>query len=230
MGDRILGRWKHRGFVGERYEGLSGRLRFLWQHFVIRTDFVLVAERDNPLLRVSPEQTLELIRVNDWAAFAPFSAELDAAYHPGYAEAWRRIFAWGESLVIARDGGRVAGFGWLQTGTPDGINCPYAKVFAGEYRVLRVGVLPGFRRRSVNTRFYAQLLERLFSEGGKRVYVDCAKDNLPSLRAQVKAGFRPVGEIRIVGELLGGRASWWRPLALPDEIRKAVVKHVVVAP
>ena len=72
-----------------------------------------------------------------------------------------------------------------------------------------------FRRHGVNTRFYQQVLKELFARGASRVWIDCTKDNWPSLKAQLRAGFRPIGEIAVCGLLLGGRAIWWRPARLP---------------
>jgi ribosomal protein S18 acetylase RimI-like enzyme len=68
----------------------------------------------------------------------------------GYAARWRDALSWGEELVLALRDGRVAGFGWVQVGTPEGVGCHYATMLAGEFRVLRVGVLPACRRQGVN--------------------------------------------------------------------------------
>jgi ribosomal protein S18 acetylase RimI-like enzyme len=220
MPNAVLQRWRRRGFVGPRYAGWLGKLRLLLQHTLYRTDVVLVAEPSDPLLSVAAGERLALRRIQTWNAFTPFASELDAGFHPGYGKAWQAVFGWGETLVVALQGERLAGFGWLQTGTRDGVPCPYGRVFEGEYRILRVGVLPAFRRQAINTRFYAQLLEELFAAGAKRVYIDCTKDNLPSLRAQIRAGFRPVGELRVAGVLLGGSASWWQPLTLDPALRE----------
>ena len=210
MLEKLIGAWRNRGFVGPRYEGPVGRLRFLWHRLVVRTDVVLVAERGEVRPPAPPRPELALQWAESWDAFAPWAAELDSAYHPGYAKKWREIFDWGERVALVLSGGRLAGFGWIQTGTPDGVACSYGRVFAGEFRVLRVGVLPDFRRQGINTWFYARLLEELFSRGATRVYVDCDEDNAPSLRAQIAAGFRPIGALRVAGLLFGGSASWWR--------------------
>ena len=189
----------------------------------MRTDVLLVATPDTVAQATSelnPAVSLRL--VENSADFARFVSEFDAGYYPGYTASWQAIWGWGETLALALVNDRVAGFGWLQTGVPGGFGCPYACLFPGEFRVVRVGVLPSYRGRGVNTTFYHLLLRHLFSQRVSRVYIDCAKDNLPSLKAQLRAGFQPIGEMTVLGPMLGGhfiRLKWKR--VAPDGGGKA---------
>lgn len=208
---RLLARLRTRGFVGPRYEGAAGRLRFLVQELVARREVVLVLDADDALPPPPPAaETIALRAIRTTTELEPFEREVDAAYHAGYAARWREALGWGEELVLALRGGRVAGFGWVQVGTREGVGCHYTTVLAGEFRVLRVGVLPAFRRTGVNGAFYALLLRELRARGAHRVYIDCARDNLPSLRAQIRAGFRPIAELDVRGPLLGRGCVRWR--------------------
>lgn len=205
---RFFDRWRRRGFTGPRYSGVGGRLRFLYQHFVGRTDIVLVARSEDVRPRIEKPQGLTVRLITRWEDFSPFAAAIDAEYHAGYAGAWQRNFGWGEQLALALLDDQVAGFGWVQFGAPEGRPCDYALLWEQDRRVLRVGVLPSQRGRGVNTRFYALLLDQLFAAGAVRILIDCARDNIPSLRAQIKAGFRPIASLRVRSDLLGGGVAW----------------------
>jgi RimJ/RimL family protein N-acetyltransferase len=89
----------------------------------------------------------------------------------------------------------------------------------GEFRILRVGVLPAYRRQGINAGFYALLLRKLFSEGARRVYIDSSRNNVASLRAQRRAGFRTVGEILVRGRLLGSGVIRWR--SAPEQLTRS---------
>jgi RimJ/RimL family protein N-acetyltransferase len=206
---RLWIRFARRGFVGPRYEGIVGRLRFLLQELVAHVEVVLIAEPDARTSVEPSDVDMDLIFLQTWDQFAAYEPEIAAAYYPGYADRWKDAFESGEQLILACVNGRVAGFGWLQTGTPEGVPCHYTRVLPDEYRILRVGVLPAFRRRGVNTSFYMLLLRVLAQRGARRVYIDCNKDNVPSLKAQMRAGFRPIGEIRVPGRLFPGAAVRW---------------------
>jgi ribosomal protein S18 acetylase RimI-like enzyme len=184
-------------------------VRQAYQALFTRREVILIAERDDASAPTGDDVPLTLRIVRSHPELEPWAAVVDAAYHPGYAEAWRAPLEWGEQLVLATVGEEVLGFGWLQVGTKDGLGCYYGKTFLDEYRVLRVGVLPAFRRRGVNRSFYRHLLRDLFSRGARRVYVDCARDNIPSLKAQLAAGFRPVAEIEVRGPILGENFVRW---------------------
>lgn len=208
-----IARFRNRGFVGPRYTGIVGKLRLLHQHWLVRTDVVLIATpegKNRPPKEANP--SVSLLLVKEYVNFEQYIPEFESEYYPGYASTWRHLFEWGETLALALLNGRVAGFGWLQEGTPEGLRCYYGCLFANEYRVLRVGVLPSYRRRGVNTTFYVLLLRHLFRSGVTRVYVDCNKDNIPSLKAQIRGGFRPIGEITVL-PLLDRHFIRWKPLS-----------------
>lgn len=210
----LLDRLRTRGFVGPAYSGLLGKARFAFEEFVARREVVLVVEPEGFTDSDAPTAGIDLVSVNSWQALAPFADELDAGYHAGYVAKWRAPFDRGEKLFLALRSGRVAGFGWLQTGTSEGVRCHYGLIKLGEFRILRVGVLPSFRRQGVNVAFYSLLLRELFSHGARRVYIDSSRNNIPSLRAQRRAGFRPLREILVRGRLFGNG------LILLDEVEK----------
>jgi GNAT superfamily N-acetyltransferase len=212
---RLFDRWRRRGFVGPRYEGIIGRLRFLYQHFVTRTDIVLLARSDVWTPQIGQPSELVLQWIDRWEDLTPYAPALDAEYFEGFTRGWQPIFGWGEKLALAMLDDRVAGFGWVQTGSAEGLFCEYTLLWEGDRRVLRVGVLPSQRGRGVNTRFYSLLLDQLFSSGAGRVLIDCTVDNVPSLRAQMKAGFRPIGALHIRGAALGSGVVW-RPIRPGD--------------
>lgn len=206
----IVHRFRTRGLVGPAYRGVVGKARLAFEELVARREVVLVAEPANLADDTAETARLELLFVRSFTELAKHADEIDAAYHAGYTARWRAAFDRGEELVLGLRDGRVAGFGWVQTGTEGGIRCHYRVIKSGEVRILRVGVLPSFRRRGVNTAFYVLLLKELFSRGARRIFIDCSSNNLPSLRAQLRAGFRPVATILVRGSLLGGGVMRWQ--------------------
>jgi len=206
---RLMARISRRGFVGPRFDGIAGKIRFAYQYLVGRHEVVLVAEPHT----FHPEQeagpALQLQFIERWEDFIPYRSHFDEAYYPGYVDGWRDVFEWKQELVIALIDGVAAGFGWVQRGAPAGVACHYGPLREGEYRILRVGVLPQYRRRGVNTAFYTMVLRALFARGAMRVYVDCSRDNAPSLRAQLKSGFRAIGELYVRGRLRRGDEVRW---------------------
>ena len=57
-------------------------------------------------------------------------------------EPWRDPFTWGETAAVGTVDGAAACFAWLQRGTPEGFPTYYNRIFGGEARILRVGVVP----------------------------------------------------------------------------------------
>jgi RimJ/RimL family protein N-acetyltransferase len=205
-------RFSRRGFVGPRFEGWRGRLRFVFQELVWRRDVMLVA---TPASAVPPasaalEPGLTLDYPPNHAALAPLAATLDAEYFPGFTARLREPFEWGETLVLLRNGERVLGFAWLQRGSPAGTPYYAGVLMPGDVRVLRVGVVPSQRRRGYLTALLVLLLQELFRTGASRVVAECSRDNLPSLRGFRAAGYQPVGELTVLGPLLGRFIRWER--------------------
>ena len=58
----------------------------------------------------------------------------------------------------------------------------------------------------------ALLGARLLDDGMRRVFVDCARNNVVSLKGLVGAGSSPVGRLWVVGEMTGRPLYRWRPL------------------
>lgn len=190
---------RRKGFVGPRYEGMRGKLRFLLESIVWRREIVFAATPES--FRAVPHPggpALEFHLARRFDDLERFRSDLDAEYYPGYIEAWRGPFTWGEQAVVGTLGSRAACFAWMQFGTAEGYSTYYGRLLEREARVLRVGVAPSFRRGGVNKRLNHHLLERLFGSGHTRVYIECYRNNLPSVRTFLRVGYLPLGELSVV--------------------------------
>ena len=195
----LAARLQRRGFDGPFYRGFRGKLRFALESTVARTEIVFIATPES--FAAAPRPTgpdLELHPAECFADLEPFRAGLEAEYHPGYIDSWSAPFTWGERAVVGTVGGRVACYNWMQFGTRQGFPTYWGRMFEGEARVLRGGVVPAFRRGGLNTLMKHRLLEQFFSQGMSRVYAECYKYNVPSVRTLLKIGFYPVGLIRVL--------------------------------
>ena len=133
------------------------------------------------------------------------------------------------ALGLIRD--EVAGFYWIQDGTPAGNHCYYGVLLKGDARILRAGVVPSRRRQGVYTQLTRDLLYHLTEQGVRRVYVECTERNIASLRAHVRAGFRPIGCIRVVGgALAAAHVRWGSPDRLIDDLSQEGVPIPRLAP
>jgi GNAT superfamily N-acetyltransferase len=211
-----------RGFVGPRYRGLAGGFRFLMQALVYRTEVVLQVARWDPIPQAVDAETMEIRWVTRFAELAPYHKELEGAYYPGFVDAWRAPFSWGERVALGLVSGRVVAFVWAQPGSAAGAICWFGPVLDRECRVSRMGVLPSARGRAYLTRFLALLLPELLAEGYDRVYSEVVLDNEPSLKAHLRTGFRAIGLVGVAGRLLGGRAIVWK--AVPDSVAKKLAR------
>jgi ribosomal protein S18 acetylase RimI-like enzyme len=201
----LLARFQKKGFEGPYYRGILGKARFLLESVGWRTEFVFAGTRESLALACPLRSTkLILARVTSFSELETFRGELEREYYQGYLEAWRRPFTWGEQLVIGTVDGRIAAFAWVQRGTQEGFPTYYGRLFESDARILRVGVVPSFRRQGLNSAMMHGLLERLLAEGFRRVFAESHKYNVPSVRTFLKVGFRAVGAIRIV-TVPGGR-------------------------
>jgi RimJ/RimL family protein N-acetyltransferase len=126
---------------------------------------------------------------------------MERAYHRDFSKEWKEKFSWGMTLTLAMLDERVTGFGWYQDGKLKA-KCHYIQLTDGEYRAVGGGVLPDFRGQRVHTSRYKLLVEKLFSLGAKRIYIDVYEENIPSLKGQVSAGFRELGRIHVVNTRL----------------------------
>jgi RimJ/RimL family protein N-acetyltransferase len=196
---RMLDRFRSMGFEGPYYRGVRGKARFLFESIAWRTEFVFEGTRESvALVRPPPPAHLVLTTVTSFAELEIFRSELDTEFYAGYIEAWRNPFTWGERAVIGTVGSRIAAFAWVQRGTAKGFPTYYGRLFEQDARILRVGVVPTFRRQGLNSAMMRGLLDRLLAEGCRRVFAESHKYNLPSVRTFLKVGFRAVGAIRVV--------------------------------
>lgn len=222
---RLAAKLQKKGFVGPYYAGARGKLRFLLESTVARQEIIFVATPESFSAVPAPSgPPLVLHPVGAFEDFEPFRAQVEEEFFPGYTQAWREPFTWGEEAVVGTVDGRAASYNWMQYGTPEGFPTYYGRMFAGEARILRGGVLPSFRRGGLNTLMKYRLLEGFFASGRTRVYAECYKYNLPSVRTLLRIGFRPVGVLSVI-ELPGLRSFVrWSPLQdiLPEFSRLGI--------
>ena len=204
------------GLVGPHYDGLLGKLRLVWEHFVIRTEIVSIATRDSVFepTGVGPPH-MHLRRIANFAELEQYRDYFDASYYPGFTAKWATPFTWGETLFFGVVDDTVTAFRWVQWGAASGRFCYYGPLLENEARMLRGGALPAFRRQGMYARFNWVLLQHVFNEGIERVYIDCYRGNVAALKGQIRAGFRPVALIRVIPALGRGPFIRWRPF--PEE-------------
>ena len=221
----LLRSLRARGFVGPRYEGLTGKLRFLAQALICRTEVVLHIARKDPLPPLADTGDLEVRWIRRFEDLAPFRDELERAYYPGLLDTWRAPFTWGERVALGLAAGKVVVFVWAQSGGGRGSVGWFGPLLDGECRVSRMGVLPAERGRAYLSRFLTLLLPQLFAEGHERVFSEVVIDNEPSLKAHLRTGFKAIGLARVAGSLLGGRVVLWR--AVPDDVARMLERLAV---
>lgn len=203
--------YRKRGFVGPRYRGILGKLRFAIEHLVKRTDVVSVATPESFLaVAPPPGPSIEVHWIDSPEGLRPHTGQFESEYYPGFLDSWWAAFKWGETLILGTVDDRVAAFVWLQQGTDEGLRFPWGCLLPGDARMVRGGVLPSFRRQGVNTRFKYLALKATLDRGAHRVHIDCHRNNRVSLKSQIRAGFRPVGEMTVLGPLLGRNFVRWK--------------------
>jgi GNAT superfamily N-acetyltransferase len=196
---QLFDRLAHRGFEGPLYTGFRGKARFLFESVVGRTDLVFVATTKTVTNLVVPNAIgLQLQTAANFTDLKKFREALDAEYYFGYVERWRAPFTWGERAAVGTVDGSLASFAWIQDGTSGGFPTYYGRLLEREARILRLGVLPSFRRRGLSALTLSLILESLFASGVERVYIECHRYNLPSVRSFLRSGFRPIGAISVV--------------------------------
>ena len=200
MGVRdLLLRARRMGFEGPFYTGVTGKLRFVLESTVSRDEIIFVATPGSPAAaHVKSVAGLEVREAQSHQELGVFAADVDHEYYPGCFDGWQAPFTWGERAMVATIEGKLAGVAWVQRGTADGFPTYYNRLLAGDARILRVGVLPSFRRRGVNSALLAATLTHLFASGATRVYIECYKRNTPSLRSFLRVGFSAVGLIQVI--------------------------------
>jgi hypothetical protein len=216
----LFDRLAKRGFQGPFYSGVAGKARFVFESVVGRTDLVFAASPKTVTGTVANARRLRLDTVSSFRELEKFRATLDTNYHPGYVDRWRAPFTWGEHAAIGTIDGQLVSFAWIQYGSPNGFPTYYGRLLQNEARILRLGVLPSNRRLGLSGITLSLLLQSLFGSGIERAYIECHKNNLPSVRSFLSAGFRPIGAITVI-ELPAIRGFVrWKPLQpIVDEFR-----------
>jgi GNAT superfamily N-acetyltransferase len=192
-------RLRSMGFEGPAYRGVRGKLRFVLESTLWREEIVFVATRESfEAAGDAPGPTVELVAIAGFEELAPFAAQLEGHYYPGYLERWRGPFSWGERAVLALLDGEVAAYNFYQTGTAAGAPTYWGRLLADDMRTLRAAVMPPFRRRGVNRMMKRKLLRTFFESGKTRVYAECYRNNVPSARSFIAAGYKPIGELKVI--------------------------------
>lgn len=208
----LLARFQTMGFEGPFYRGLRGKARFILESVAWRTEFIFAGTRDSlASVPPPPPAPLTIAAISSFAELEIFRTQLEAEYYSGYLDSWRRPFGWGEQVMVGTIDGRIAAFAWVQRGTPEGFPTYYNRLFQSDARILRVGVVPTFRRQGLNSAMMRALLERLLTEGFGRVFAESHKYNVPSVRTFLRVGFRPVGSITVLTIPGEGEFVRWSP-------------------
>ena len=218
----LLDRIQRVGFEGPFYRGLTGKARFVFETVGWRTEFIFVGTKESMAAARATSRPIQLSlrTIKSFTALEKFRAELDAEYYAGYTDQWRAPFTWGEQVVLGLVGERLAGFAWLQRGSAEGFPIYYGRLYEKDARILRVGVVPSFRRQGVNAGMMRELLASLLNEGFERVFAESHKFNLPSVRTFLGAGFRAASVIRVVSiPGSGEHVRWLAPTAVERHLR-----------
>ena len=215
-----LRRLTRRGYAGPSYQGLLGKLRFAWEESVWHEEIVWYATPGTWSAVAAPSLAgLELHAIQGPEAMDDVRGVFEREYYAGCLDEWARYFSWGERVVLARRSGQPVGFNWYQLGTQEGFQTFYGALFEDDGRVCRGGVFPSMRQQGINTKMKWLLLKRLFDGGVRRVYADCSRGNVASVRALAHAGFRPFGMLGTAS--IGGRVYVrWKPVTpVLEELR-----------
>ena len=206
----LLARFQKTGFEGPFYRGVRGKARFLFESIAWRTEFIFAGTRESFASVRAPASTpVTLTQVTSFEELEIFRSQLEEEYFHGYLETWRSPFTWGERVVIGTISGRLAAFAWVQRGTQEGFATPYGRLFEKDARILRVGVVPTFRRQGLNSTLMRGVLEGLLGEGFERVFAESHKYNVPSVRTFLRVGFRAVAAITVMTVPGGGEYIRW---------------------
>lgn len=210
----LRARIRSMGFEGPYYGGLRGKFRFLFERVAWRQEIVFLGTCESfvGVPRPSSPQ-LKLRIVTSFDGLEALRAQLDAQYYDGFLDTWRRPFGWGEHLALGLLAGEVAAFAWVQRGNAVGFATYYGRLLEGDARILRVGVVPAFRRQGVNSAMMYSILERLIGEGSQRVFAESHRYNLPSVRTFQKVGFRAIAALTVFSLPGGGDFVHWRSAA-----------------
>ncbi|HEX6384007.1 MAG TPA: GNAT family N-acetyltransferase [Anaerolineae bacterium] len=99
--------------------------------------------------------------------------------------------------------GELASYCWISQGVEQvGEMERTIRLPAGEAYIWDCATLPAYRRQGLYTALLCLMVQRLAAEGLQRIWIGANLDNLPSLRAFARAGFRPVLTLTY-GRLLG---------------------------
>lgn len=227
---RLPRRLRGRGFVGPRYDGLRGRLRFIAQVLLYRTEVVLQASRSDPPFARPGQGDMKALWLTRYEELQSYREQIEREYHEGFLDSWRGPFEWGERVALALVDERVVAFVWAQPGSADGGVCRYGPVLEHECRLLRMGVVPALRGNNYLARFLAVLLPQLYAQGYDHLYSEVGVDNEPSLKAHLRVGFRPIGLVGVTGRLLGGRAVVWKAISRDAQARFSTMVGGIMGP
>ena len=202
-------RYKLKGFIGPKYHGFYGKLKLFMQAWTGHVEIVSCAEHGTwkmNLEKLNPRIRIEFIEEFDGSV--KYLEEMSRAYHKDFRSDWEKFFSWGQILCVALLEEKFASFVWIQDGRKRA-KCHYIRLRPGEYRLVRGGVLPGFRNQNVHATRHSLALSQLFTNGATRVYIDAFADNEYSWKGQFSAGYQEMGRIFVKKTITGKEYVRW---------------------
>lgn len=199
------------GFVGPHYQGLFGKLRFVWERLILASEVLFVVDAKSVPVDKAPRVDFDVHWLQSAEDLESYIGSINAAYYPGYADRMRLQFSWGEQLMLAVVERDLAGFIWLQAGSERPTMTYFGPLLNGEGRLLRAAVLPAFRGQGIYTALLTKVLNVLLDGEFRTVYIDCSLHNVAAYRAHLATGFRPLALARVM-RCLGRKpfVSWRR--------------------
>jgi RimJ/RimL family protein N-acetyltransferase len=187
---------KHRGYVGPRYDGLYGKIRQFFDSKFGHYEIISYAEPEWWQPSLEPDPNISISPISSFSDAKVFLPIMQNAYHRSFENRWISYFSRGQFLVISFYLNELSSFIWLQDGNR-GTKSHYINLQPNEYRAMRGGVLPQFRAKGIHTMRHILLIDHLFSIGARRVFTDAYEENIYSIRAHRKAGYRQFGRIHV---------------------------------
>jgi RimJ/RimL family protein N-acetyltransferase len=195
---------KYRGYIGPKYDGLAGKFRLLKDIKVGHFEIISFAEPSWWEKPFAPDPAMSIGIFKSLDEAARYLPEMQEAYGRDFQGRWQTFFSREQWLLLSFHGKSLSSFVWVQDGNV-GAASHYVQLQPNELRIFRGGVLPQFRRKGVSTMRHILLLQHLFSLGYTRIYTDAYEDNIYSVRAHRKAGYRHFGRCLVKPSFRKGR-------------------------
>jgi len=106
-----------------------------------------------------------------------------------------RMFDHGSSVFIALQNDQPVGYGWISQMVDRSVHGVQPPLRPGDVCLHDLFVSPAHRRQGIGQMLIAHRLRFLRDNGYRRAIIAVKKDNIPSLEANRKTGYVPVGEM-----------------------------------